>query len=351
MGIVSQIGVGVVVVGAAFVFGHYVNQNSMSRDPFLDQSQEQDEIVWQSNQTLHELRSRLGESTPNGDQASTSTIPGSSMPIAGVNGTPVVRKPNEGPATPSLTNPFGEPDSLQPAPFVPPVLPPVNGTAMEKRIIQPDFSELAAAAETKKLLDQLDTNAESNAAPLNTLPNVGAIQPLPSQQPLPANTANEANEFQGSWVTQPTTLADALPNTSAPLPDANTATLPLGSVLPPVANPLAPSLNSAANPLPILPPVPTNDLAHTQSAPISPSDSASTSTTALKPIDNRKIAIDPNSFLTYRSKLGDSLQSISIKYFGKPDYYLDIYLANRTLLSNPATVPTGVDLRIPVYKD
>ena len=44
---------------------------------------------------------------------------------------------------------------------------------------------------------------------------------------------------------------------------------------------------------------------------------------------------------------GDTLQSLAREYFGGPDRYLDIYLLNKDVLSNPAGLPMGVEIRIP----
>jgi len=52
-------------------------------------------------------------------------------------------------------------------------------------------------------------------------------------------------------------------------------------------------------------------------------------------------------FETYVTESGDTLQTISKSFFGTPEYYFDLYLANRNVLVNPATVPAGVELRIP----
>ena len=52
-------------------------------------------------------------------------------------------------------------------------------------------------------------------------------------------------------------------------------------------------------------------------------------------------------FETYVTEGGDTLQTISESFFGTPEYYFDLYLANRNVLVNPATVPAGVELRIP----
>ncbi len=52
-------------------------------------------------------------------------------------------------------------------------------------------------------------------------------------------------------------------------------------------------------------------------------------------------------FKTYITEGGDTLQTISESFFGTPEYYFDLYLANRNVLANPATVPAGVELKIP----
>lgn len=55
-------------------------------------------------------------------------------------------------------------------------------------------------------------------------------------------------------------------------------------------------------------------------------------------------------FVDHVVEPGETLQSISTRYFGKPDMYLDIYLANRSKLRNPAVVPAGITVRIPMYQ-
>ena len=55
------------------------------------------------------------------------------------------------------------------------------------------------------------------------------------------------------------------------------------------------------------------------------------------------------SFREYETRSGDTLQTISKEFYGSADYYYDLYLANRTLLSNPATVPPGMTLKIPRF--
>jgi nucleoid-associated protein YgaU len=59
--------------------------------------------------------------------------------------------------------------------------------------------------------------------------------------------------------------------------------------------------------------------------------------------------LETNRFVRHRSKPGETLQQVSRQYYGKPDFYLDIYLANQDVLRNPGRIPDGTSLRIPVY--
>lgn len=64
------------------------------------------------------------------------------------------------------------------------------------------------------------------------------------------------------------------------------------------------------------------------------------------------LATDPSAtrFEVYQTRQGDSLQAISSRFYGTPDFYLDIYLTNRKQLRNPSDVPAGITLRIPIYE-
>jgi len=70
---------------------------------------------------------------------------------------------------------------------------------------------------------------------------------------------------------------------------------------------------------------------------------------AIKSRTNTMLESDSTKFLDHVIQPGETLQSISKRYFGKPDYYLDIYLANRNKLANPIDTPDGQAIRIPVY--
>lgn len=66
----------------------------------------------------------------------------------------------------------------------------------------------------------------------------------------------------------------------------------------------------------------------------------------VRPAPNR----EEGKFTEYVTRFGDTLPAISKHFYGTPDYYLDIYLANRDKLRNPAQVPAGIALKIPVYE-
>lgn len=57
-----------------------------------------------------------------------------------------------------------------------------------------------------------------------------------------------------------------------------------------------------------------------------------------------------DSFQIHVVRPGESLPTIAQQYFGSPDYYLDIYLANQEVLASPAELTVGVSLKIPVYQ-
>lgn len=78
-------------------------------------------------------------------------------------------------------------------------------------------------------------------------------------------------------------------------------------------------------------------------------DQARTDLANLSSRINSDIGLESTQFINHVIQRGETLQSISQRYFGQPDYYLDIYLANRNKLRNPGQAPQGVSIRIPIY--
>ena len=68
---------------------------------------------------------------------------------------------------------------------------------------------------------------------------------------------------------------------------------------------------------------------------------------AAKSVLQNNDSANPTAERIYRTRRGDTLQSISTKFYGEPDRYLDLFIANQNRLPNPAQVPAGVELTIP----
>ncbi len=63
-----------------------------------------------------------------------------------------------------------------------------------------------------------------------------------------------------------------------------------------------------------------------------------------------RLTLDERKFVEYTTVFGDTLHSLSIKFFGSSKYYLDIYLANRSVLKNPSEIPVSTKIRIPIIE-
>ncbi len=62
----------------------------------------------------------------------------------------------------------------------------------------------------------------------------------------------------------------------------------------------------------------------------------------------KHLTLAASEYVDYTTVFGDTLHSLSNRFFGTTDYYLDIYLANRSLLPNPSEVPVNTTIRIPI---
>ncbi|MFT5303249.1 MAG: hypothetical protein ACI87E_002601 [Mariniblastus sp.] len=70
---------------------------------------------------------------------------------------------------------------------------------------------------------------------------------------------------------------------------------------------------------------------------------------AIRARTTRQLESKTTQFVEHVIEPDETLQSISTRYFGKPDHYLDIYLANQKQLKTPIDTPDGVAIRIPIY--
>ncbi len=64
---------------------------------------------------------------------------------------------------------------------------------------------------------------------------------------------------------------------------------------------------------------------------------------------DHQVLLTTSQFQSHTVQSGETLQSISTLYYGRPDYYLDIYLANQDLMSNPSDMPVGRVIKVPVF--
>lgn len=64
---------------------------------------------------------------------------------------------------------------------------------------------------------------------------------------------------------------------------------------------------------------------------------------------DHQVLLTTSQFQNHSVQSGETLQSISTLYYGRPDYYLDIYLANQDLMSNPSDMPVGRVIKVPVF--
>lgn len=84
--------------------------------------------------------------------------------------------------------------------------------------------------------------------------------------------------------------------------------------------------------------------------PLQLNSTAQSKLTRLRDNTIQKISLRTTQFSEHVVERGDSLQSIASRYFGKPDYYLDIYLANRDRLRFPGDLREGMSIKIPIYE-
>jgi nucleoid-associated protein YgaU len=210
-----------------------------------------------------------------------------------------------------------------------------------RKVVEPDFSRWANSAPPNGASERV-----AEAAPMLPL---GKTPPLLDQ---PAQPSGPFSPAPSRSLDQPIALSPE------PTPKHDPWTAPLSSVLlkPPVAkseeNRLPPTAAAAilgpqtdAMPAPMLPATATP-----ASNATGPSTQAATN--ALVPVrqpGTKKLEVDTDSFRIHVVRSGDTLQSLAQKYYGKADFYLDIYLANQDQLISPINLPAGKALKIPDY--
>ena len=59
------------------------------------------------------------------------------------------------------------------------------------------------------------------------------------------------------------------------------------------------------------------------------------------------VPVEPSDYTPYTVQAGDTLASISRRYYGKPHYWKQIYMANHAVLASPDAIKPGITLSIP----
>lgn len=210
------------------------------------------------------------------------------------------------------------------------------GAPPSRKVVQPDFSRWA----------QSDSGGASAGENSERFGEVAPLLPLGETPPLLEQPKSPVGQ-----VTQlsPRSLE---PATSAPAqPTVDPWTAPLSSVL------LKPATDSVRLATPPPQPgaggmLPVDEPPGTPLLPPTAPTGVKSASGNLVPVNQpltRKVELDTDSFRIHVVRTGDTLQSLAQKYYGKADFYLDIYLANQDQLSSPINLPVGKALKIPDY--
>lgn len=300
---VAQILIGAAALTGAFFFGSVMQrrhgdlEKTKSSQPML----EHEDLVWSS----------APQPNPNGNTGDAT----SKLSVAEA----TVGRTTPSPEAPGPTPPADLTGSFQRETTAAP--------GLERKVVQPDFSRWSAPEVS------LDGRVQQPSPML----------PLNPPPPLLSGPSEPRGELRPSTPAAGNSIDSFSPGKTAPESDPWTA--PLSSVL--LNRPaLAPS---GAQPRPSDSPQVKGGFA----PPFGASEAAPRNATSeLVPVNRettRKIELDADSFRIHVTRVGDTLQSLALKYYGKPDFYLDIYLANQDQLESPVNLPAGKPLKIPEY--
>ncbi len=208
-------------------------------------------------------------------------------------------------------------------------------------LIHPAAPAMQSESFDSRYARQNETSRQSVARPEMPHPDSivnrnSAIEPdsLPGSDTSWADAFNEPLPQSGPTANSEPTTQNALV-----VPEGRGLQTVLDSNVAPQQNFRPPAQDGATRPL----------VANSQMVPFRLSDRAKSELVAVATRQN-EFQLTTNRFVRHRTEQGDTLQQISTEHFGSADFYLDIYLANQDQLRNPAEVPSGIELRIPVYE-
>lgn len=293
MNSVQQTIIGLVLVGIAFVFGSYLHRDDNSGVEQAKNSEPQN-LAWQAD-------------------GSTSSAPMDSMPRL----RPSVS--SDFGETPSSSMPSVQKPKLEEANLVPRLETPSQPemTLKSRRIAAPDFSRFSYESDDVAPPVPQPKSDEATQNFASHFPNEldAVVDSVPPVRPIPEETVHYESSPSNLQLQKPTIdsmsiLNNALENQVAVQPRI---TIP----------PRAPAETYRMK--------------------------TQTNVVAVRPKERSPVMMNATRFATHRSVEGETLQDLALKYFGDRDYYLDIYVANQNVLDNPAILPAGIDLRIPIY--
>ena len=385
MGSVPQIGLGVLILGAAFVFGHYIQQTTHKIDVANNDSASDPSIQWQMSDQMDELQKQLTQQANGHAKTKETDASSRGLQPAFPSRLPPETNPGFDPNTadPNTADPntakigqragkskMGARDSI--ADKRPPrekrslmdLLPPLTDAMTEQRvrgnlltkdlktpwspseIVAPDFSQLERSPAASLPLNQKEVPSDAGKTPVEQILGSRVIAAAPARdqlnagdQPVPDNQPSDDQDVvKQPWV--------------------NDEYGPLQEVTRGHLRPVTPPRNSIARreqfKVPAQagqdPPITPSQEIIEQPVRRQPAEEIRGKMTTVRSRKTRTVELETNEFRRHETKEGESLQDISKLYYGTPNFYLDIYLANQDLLKNPVTVDSGLVLRIPSYK-
>lgn len=293
MNSVQQTILGLVLVGIAFIFGSYLHRDG---NPQIADNQVNDSenLKWQDHS------SSLREDLENGSQ-SNQAMPNlnsaqSSMP-----------KLVEANLVPDLGN-----ESVTSSEEVRSLDRPIE-------VVEPDFSRFAIGDSDHRDRSTVTTESTSGQQPDFAShfpkPITGTVENIRPKMPKRDETFGSSGASPGSELTETRLNMETPNNTSSVLNNSNRA----------AQSQLIQNDHYQA--------------VHTE-----------TVVTSIRPRNNSPVMKNTQEYRDHQTAAGETLQSLAVKYFGDPAYYLDIYVANQDLLRSPGDLPLGITLRIPIYQ-
>lgn len=372
MGSFQQISLGIICLVAAFAFGAYVNNNRISEQADVAKTDHSNDPVGNVKSRLQLDDADTVDKRPAPMATMRSPLPPPSQLAMPRRKSPASGMPIQKPS--SVANPSAGvqvPDfSMIAAEFkntpieLPPLVQPSDQSAMPERkqqvpiakpgnvvsqvplqnpaVEQPAESEAGSIGDRFRRATEAKSSMDDFANKLHGPTDSQSDEPKSLLKPPvnPDGSLAISNPDAPSQVQMPTFRASGSAAAESIAPDRQTIDT---SGTYQVAEATDPDMGTSFTP----PPAPAPERAK---LPFGLTDESKNELARLRNTANNKIGLQSTRFIDHVVQQGESLQSISTKYFGKPDFYLDIYLANRNVLRNPAVVPTGITVRIPKYQ-